>query len=158
MDPNDTNFCENYKLCKEMIPDWMTRCTKCDISFGEWSGGKGILKEYPDYDCPICQENKLCFEQPQCQHPICSDCFKIIYFGEVPQEIIERRIGKEPIHPYQYILDTTELDYCDLKDPEKYPLTEEYSHKFDIWCNLKECIIEQLCTNKCCLCRIENLN
>ena len=149
--------CQNYNLCKEKIPDWMNRCLSCDVTFGEWKGGKGILEEYPDYECPICLENKTCFEQPKCKHPICTSCFQLIYFGSVPDELIESRIGKEPEHPYQDILDQSDLDYDDIEaDLERYPLSAEWRIREDIWYNLKESLIEELSNGKCCLCRVEN--
>ncbi len=148
--------CQNYSLCKEIVPEWMRRCTKCDVSFGEWNNGKGILKEFQNHECPICLETKTCFEQPKCKHPICSDCFRVIYFGEVPDELIESRIGKEPEYPYQDILDQNKnMDYCDIeKNPTEYPLIIEYNERWNIWNRLRERIIEELMTETCCLCRV----
>lgn len=148
--------CENYKLCKSKITVWLgKRCTGCEVRFGEWHGGKGKLKEYEKQDCPICLENTTCFEQPKCSHPICSNCFRIIYLGELPDDLVEARIGKEPENPYQHVLDHTELDYDDLKsDPEKYPLYAEWEKIDDDWLDQKEDLINELCTHKCCLCRI----
>jgi hypothetical protein len=150
--------CQNYNLCKENIPEWMHRCITCDITFGEWDGGKGILEEYPNHECPICLDTKMCFEQPRCKHPICADCFRTIYFGDVADEIIISKIGREPEHPYQHILDQFEnLDYSDLEsDPEKYPLVAEWKIRDDIWYRMKENLIEELSTSKCCLCRLTN--
>jgi hypothetical protein len=149
--------CENYSLCKGKIPDWMNRCTTCDLTFGEWDGGKGVLEEYPEYECPICLEIKTCFEQPKCKHPICADCFRIIYFCEIPDELIESRIGKEPEHPYQDVLDQYDLDYGDIEsNPEEYPLVVEWRIKMDIWYTLRDALYEELSTEKCCICRIEN--
>lgn len=152
--------CENFNLCGEKIPLWMRRCTKCDIEFGKWNGGKGNLKEYPDNECPICLNTKTCFEQPRCEHLICDDCFRVLYFGEIPQDIIESKIGKEPEHPYQHILDqfkNLNIDYDEIEsDPETYPLITEWKIKEEIWLNLKESVIEELSTRKCCLCRITN--
>lgn len=50
-----------YKKC-ENIEDCDVVCTNCFFIFG-----KGVLKEYG---------------QPKCKHPICADCFRIIYLGE----------------------------------------------------------------------------
>ena len=54
----------------------------------------------------------------------CFDCFRVIYFGEVSDQIIESRIGKEPEYPYQDILDQNKnMDYCDIEEnPTEYPL------------------------------------
>lgn len=152
--------CENYELCREKIADWMKRCIPCDLTFGEWKDGKGVLDKYLNHECPICLENKTCFEQPKCKHPICSSCFRTIYFGEVPDELIESKIGKETEHPYQHILDqfeTLNMDYGDIEsDTKKYPLAAEWRIRDDIWWNLKEALIEELSSEKCCLCRVEN--
>lgn len=154
------NKCQNYILCREKIPEWMNVCTTCDLTFGEWKCGKELLEEYPDYECPICLEIKTCFEQPKCKHPICSDCFQIIYFDKIPDELIESRIGKEPEHPYQHILDQFEIlniDYGDMElNPEKYPLADEWMIKIDIWYKLRDDLCEELSTGKCCICRIVN--
>jgi hypothetical protein len=148
------NRCHNFNLCRRMTEG--TRCINCDILFGEWDGGKGILKEYENIECPICLGTKSCFEQPKCDHPICADCFRIIYLADIPIDIIEEKIGKEPIHPYQHLLDTTDMDYCDFEDNPEYPLMENYETRINIWFNLKDDIVEQLCTYKCPLCRITN--
>ena len=34
-----------------------------------------------NYECPVCMETKRAFEQPSCNHKICVDCYKTIYFG-----------------------------------------------------------------------------
>lgn len=157
--------CKNYKVCRSVLPKWWRDCKgdyiciDCDIKFGKWKNGKCILKEFPNHTCPICLEKKTCFEQPQCEHSICDKCFRCIYFGDIPEEIIEVKIGKEPEHPYENILsqyETLSLDYDDLTDPIKYPLTKQWEIDINKWREQEEKLIEELSTNKCCLCRIKN--
>lgn len=151
------NKCQNYNLCNEMVPIFISRCTKCDLCYGEWNGGKGTLTEYPNHECPICLETKLCFEQPKCNHPICADCFRIVYFCEIPDEFVESKIGKEPKHPYQDILDQYEtLDYYHFEDNPDYPLMDDYIKEWDNWNKLRDKLFDDSYNAKCCLCRVKN--
>lgn len=116
--------CINHSLCNNRIPDWMTICIDCDMLFGTWINGKVKLKEYQNFECPICLEIKTVFEQPKCDHKICADCFRVIYFGNVKD--LENIIGEEPKYPYQYILDQNlELDYDYFDDITQFPLTQK---------------------------------
>uniref|UniRef100_A0A6C0AE39 Uncharacterized protein n=1 Tax=viral metagenome TaxID=1070528 RepID=A0A6C0AE39_9ZZZZ len=86
--------CKNYILCDTVLPDWWFDCkvcylcTHCHMSFGSWKSGetekkgKGELAQHENVECIICLENKLCVEQPCCDHKICVNCFKRCYYGE----------------------------------------------------------------------------
>lgn len=79
--------CKNYIICNEDIPISFIHkneyiCTSCDINFGPWRGGKGKLKILEKNDCIICYENKEQIELPKCNHSLCIDCFKKIYYKE----------------------------------------------------------------------------
>jgi hypothetical protein len=39
-----------------------------------------------DFECPVCLENKKALEMPQCNHKVCLDCYKTIYFGKSEYE------------------------------------------------------------------------
>jgi hypothetical protein len=39
-----------------------------------------------DFECPVCLENKKALEMPQCNHKVCLDCYKAIYFGKSEYE------------------------------------------------------------------------
>ena len=34
-----------------------------------------------NYNCPVCLENKLCIDLPDCSHKLCIQYFRNIYFG-----------------------------------------------------------------------------
>jgi hypothetical protein len=34
-----------------------------------------------NYECPVCMETKKALEMPNCNHKVCLDCYKTIYFG-----------------------------------------------------------------------------
>lgn len=152
--------CQNFKICMETLPKWWHDyknklvCIKCDMELGEWNNDKETIKEYPNTKCTICLESKLCFEQPKCNHPICSNCFRIVYFGEFSCELIDSIIGKEPVHPYQHLLDQSEILFS--RDIENDPLNINWKIKYDKWFNSKEYLTEQLSSRNCCLCKLKN--
>ena len=39
-----------------------------------------------DFECPVCLEIKKALEMPRCNHKVCLDCYKIIYFGKSQYE------------------------------------------------------------------------
>lgn len=66
-------------------------CVKNGITFC-WQSGivpfevcGEILKKMDtmvdDYECPVCMENKKALEMPSCNHKVCIECYKTIYFG-----------------------------------------------------------------------------
>lgn len=85
--------CKNFKLCRWLIPFWKDRCQKCNFKFKDWNGKSGEIEEYDSHICSICFKKTTCFEHQQCDHPICVDCFRIIYFDEIDDNIIESKIG-----------------------------------------------------------------
>ena len=115
----DTIKCINFFLCEQLLPEWWYECkghwlcTNCDMMFGKWIGGKGVLQQKQDVECPICLETKQGLELPFCQHYLCLMCFKRCYYGKPP-----------PPHPYP---DRDESD-----DPED-PLILAYEINYAIW-------------------------
>ena len=95
--PNDIpcvpNKCVNYKLCGQKLPKFMEICCNCDRQFGSWRCGKYQLQEIPDTECILCKETDNCFEQPECDHPICKDCFNFIYFDRLTRRMLDIKIG-----------------------------------------------------------------
>jgi hypothetical protein len=86
--------CMNYLICNEGLPDWWWDCknnylcTNCDMLFGPFNNGKGIL-EIKMAECPICLEEKKCVTQPRCHHCVCIKCFKRCYYGNPINETFE---------------------------------------------------------------------
>jgi Zinc finger, C3HC4 type (RING finger) len=39
-----------------------------------------------DFECPVCLETKKALEMPSCNHKVCLDCYKTIYFGKSEYE------------------------------------------------------------------------
>ena len=105
--------CPNYIMCGSANPQCILDCHNglcgtCDVMFGTWQGGKGVLETEEGLECPICLDTKTCISQPNCNHKICVDCFKRCYFG-----------GEKPPEPqfpysdelYQEYLNWNEEDY-----------------------------------------------
>lgn len=77
--------CPNYLICNEKMPLRFLMChngmcINCDVMFGTWRGGKGVLEIADNIECPVCLEFKKCVSQPMCDHFICIDCFKRCFF------------------------------------------------------------------------------
>jgi len=39
-----------------------------------------------EFECPVCLETKKALEMPRCNHKVCLDCYKTIYFGKSEYE------------------------------------------------------------------------
>jgi len=113
-----TNYpkCLNYELCKSTIcPGTKSGdfCINCDILFGDWkNGGKygdAQLKFIDNNECPICLETKRGVSYPRCNHYICLDDMKRIFYGEDTEE---------PPFPYPELED--DFDMSSGKNKEKY--------------------------------------
>lgn len=103
--------CPNYIVCENKNPQWVMGCHTglcfdCELGFGEWINGKGILETKYEVDCCVClDESCLGISLPFCSHYICVSCMKKIYFPK-NYEI------REPKFPYPEL----EIEYED--DPE----------------------------------------
>ena len=77
----------------------------------------------PNVECPVCFENKPVIELPTCNHKICLDCCKTIYFGTTsnPRPIHWREMAvKSPEFPftppnYDIDKDTDHSDYANKR-------------------------------------------
>ena len=79
--------CLNYELCKGTTCHGTKSgdfCINCDILFGDWkNGGKygdAQLKFIDNNECPICLETKRGVSYPRCNHYICLEDMKRIFF------------------------------------------------------------------------------
>jgi len=145
--------CKNYELCGEVLPKWWFECKghylciNCDMMFGTWKNGKGVLNMSDNIECPICLEVKRSISQPNCEHTICIECFKRCYYGDYDTE-------NEPNFPYPDIEDEYCEDQENLKWETNYPLIKIYNEDWDKWDDeriKKREKEEYLC--KCPLCR-----
>ena len=56
-------------------------CMNCDILFGRWNRGKGILEIGElKKECCVCLEEKRLVSLPKCIHEVCIECLRKIYF------------------------------------------------------------------------------
>jgi len=81
--------CENYELCKTILPNWWFECknnylcTNCHMLFGSWGSGenqhygRGVLQKYDNKECHICFNYKRSMSYPRCEHTSCIDCLRI---------------------------------------------------------------------------------
>ena len=152
--------CENYLVCDTLLPKWWLECkgnwlcTNCDMMFGTWTSngkkykGKGILPIVKQSECPVCLETKKSVTQPRCNHTICIDCFKRMYYGESDEE------NPPPKFPYPNFED----DYFDDTDNPKwmkdYPLISIWVKKWNKWDDAKIKKYEnEKYLRKCPMCR-----
>ena len=119
--------CPNYVLCNNKGPQWVLSCSNgicidCDLTFGTWKGGKGILETKLDIECCVClEEHCLGISLPKCVHFICVICMKKRYFPK-----------HNPVFP-KFPYPELEDEYDDDPDNEKwtmYPLILQYQR---IW-------------------------
>ena len=80
--------CPNYILCNSSFPQKQLNyhnglCMNCNMMYGTWDGGKGILNVKNDIECSICLTTTTSISHPKCCHYSCLECFKQIYYKGV---------------------------------------------------------------------------
>ena len=70
-------ICKNYIICQNTSENDF--CFDCEMLFGKWRN-KNINLTNNDI-CTICNKNDTCISRPTCEHFLCTDCFKVLYFG-----------------------------------------------------------------------------
>jgi hypothetical protein len=143
--------CKNYELCSSVLPEWWFDCKghylciNCDMMFGTWKSGKGVLKIHDSEECPICYEYNRCISYPNCNHFACITCFRRCMYGD------ESREG-EPVFPYPDIEDDYDNDRN--LNLENYPLIKVYNEEWNKWEDDKETKYhDEKNLRKCSLCR-----
>ena len=150
--------CPNYFLCCNADPQcvlWCHHnlCTSCDIAFGTWQGGSGVLQQVDNIQCPVCFErNKIGVRLPKCVHILCTECFKKCFMIGWDDD----RTG-EP--PFPYGSDIEKEYLCD-PDNQKWKhdkLIQEWSKRWIRWDDERQDVIEQQSEllAKCPMCRIK---
>ena len=71
--------CYYFTICNNYAESLL--CIDCNMLFGKWRTKKDYLSFKNNIDCSICKQNELCIMRPQCEHFICIQCFKILYFN-----------------------------------------------------------------------------
>lgn len=145
--------CKNYELCCRILPDWWYDCKGCylcigcDVMFGPWCGGKGILNIVDNHECPICLDNNIrSISFPKCNHMVCIDCFKKCWGFEVT-------MPPEPIFPYPELEEDYDEDPSNTKWDE-YPAILNFKYRSDLWANQRDRQIDETeHLRRCPLCR-----
>lgn len=70
--------CKNYIICQNNSKNDF--CFDCEMLFGKWRNKNIILKNNEDI-CTICNSKDKCISRPTCEHILCRNCFKVLYFG-----------------------------------------------------------------------------
>jgi len=123
--------CNNYELCKVVLPNWWFDCkgkyicTICDTKFGK------ILEMRDSAECSSCLEEKRSIVQPKCIHSLCIECFKRSWFGDESRE-------EEPVFPYPHIEDEYEVNQENPKWYNEYPLIRTWNIEWNKWNDKKE--------------------
>lgn len=79
--------CKNFIVCKNKIsPNEEIKegiCNDCYHIFGEWRERPRKCVEIKNINdfCPLCDEKQTIVFRMDCEHAICVDCFRKIYFG-----------------------------------------------------------------------------
>lgn len=137
--------CVNFQICNITLPDWWLDidskliCPECDMSFGE-------LKFQENIECPVCYEKTTSVKLKNCDHTVCLDCFKRMYFGNDELE-------NEPKFPYPDIEDEYDNNQEDPKWKD-YPLIDTYNKNWNSWDDQRqEKFDNETFLKKCPLCR-----
>ena len=138
--------CPNFEICEHFCDNDL--CYTCDMMFGKWNGGKGELVFKQD-DCCICLENKRCVSYPKCNHFVCIDDFKRMFYGEERQneppfpypELEDDYYGKNQFHP-SYENDPVIIKYNE--DHNKWD--DAYDEKYENEKFLRNCPICRIST------------
>ncbi len=155
--------CPNYDICGIRQPDEILSafrgfCTECEFicsTYGKKLETNNIIEE-----CPVCMDDKKLYTLPTCNHKLCKDCIKIIFYIDYgnPDDYPE-----EPIFPYECIGEYGDDNYYDPEedfnnnpyDPkwENDEKVLEYLEKKNIRETYEERIIKHPENPSCPLCR-----
>jgi len=104
--------CPNHMVCYRNYPQHYKEtygdlCLTCDMLFGTWQNGRGILPTIDNAECPICLETTLCISQPKCEHYVCIDCFQRCYYGK----LLDRPDFPHPDLENEYLADEDNIKW-----------------------------------------------
>jgi len=72
-------ICKNYVICNNQTENDF--CYDCEMLFGKWRN-KNINLNFKIDNCTTCElKNNICVSRPTCEHFLCINCFKVLYFG-----------------------------------------------------------------------------
>lgn len=126
--------CKNYLICsnksdQEYLDAHENYCIDCNNLFGKWREKSFTLKFTETLEtCPLCfQKNQKCIKRVDCDHFLCVDCFRLVYYGY------------HKIEKPHFPIDGREKEYLDnisnniTEDWMKDKIIENYINKLDLW-------------------------
>lgn len=150
--------CPNFFLCGTADPQcvlWCHHnlCYGCDLTFGTWQGGSGILQRLENIECPVClDDDQVGVRLPKCEHVLCTKCFKKCFMIGWDDDRTD-----EPPFPYPSDI---EKQYEDDQDNEKWEndeLIKKYNTEWNRWDDERQAKVDELYEklSKCPMCRIK---
>ena len=97
--------CHNYLICKNESENKF--CFDCEMLFGKWRNKNNKIKFQSSSLCSICNNKDECVSRPTCEHLLCINCFKTLYY-DCSNEI---KI-KEDLNLTEYLYYKNELKNC----------------------------------------------
>lgn len=78
--------CPNFIVCKNRVDttyDYEGLCMDCYSLFGKWRNfNNSVLKiEESEIECPLCKFVDINIKRPNCDHTLCINCFRKLYYG-----------------------------------------------------------------------------
>lgn len=113
---NEKKKCSNYIICynKEEEYEFCKECINLPFE------NKKIILSNDNQECPICNKYMKLIKRNSCQHFMCKNCFKRIFF--------EKPLSK-PIFPYLVINDENKY----MTDNEDDENIIKYKNQLDYW-------------------------
>lgn len=78
--------CPNFIVCKNRVDttyDYEGLCMDCYSLFGKWRNFNTSVLKIEDYEvkCPLCDIVDINIKRPNCDHTLCINCFRKLYYG-----------------------------------------------------------------------------
>ncbi len=160
----DLPKCPNYEICKNKHPKEGLSCFRgfCpDCEFSSSKYGMVFKKIEGKNECPVCfNDDKELYKLPTCQHLLCNDCFRKIFFTdwgkeedypEIPESFPHPPIGDEDDEDYY----DPQIDYYENPDDEKWindEAVQEWARKWKVAEEYEETLQHPI-NAQCPLCR-----
>jgi hypothetical protein len=152
--------CPNYPICGVRNPTYLFIgkdgvCLECNLVFD-----KRLLKDKKRTQCLVCTEEKHLYQLPICDHKLCKDCIKNIFYNDYgnPKDYPEYTE-----FPYKPIGEYGEKDYYHPEeDYESNPYNEKWINDelvqiFEEWKNVynehADSVFQPANGKKCPYCR-----
>jgi hypothetical protein len=129
----ETLPCKNIIVCSNFITSnnniYDGFCLDCHSLFGKWREKLSypLLETKENQYCAICKENQQCVKRPYCNHYICIDAFRKLYYGY-------NKI--KPFFPYNQEKENLYWKNIDNNIEEDWMINDEEIKKYVIQLNL----------------------